>query len=396
MTVVLKERGSLYVTPLAGICKPVLVPSPSACGPDVATFTHGLAGAIDAAAGEVVSAVANIDNGINLSTLPDGVTLGAGKWEKDAYLQLADFCNLSSFTHVSLQHGGRRRSGNTGQGAVRFSRACKKPVVTTLHTVSTAPDTGEWHTMRELARLSEALVVGSNSVSSILKEVYGVTGDKVRCVPQEIDGLLFHPNVIGAGRFASDTRPVLLTYGPVTPDTGIQYMIEALPAVLEHHSGATCVVLGQKSSPFKKHGEEGYLRRLRKKAERLGVGGHVRFEYRFIPLLELLRHICRADILVSLHVGRNRQDHDKDVLMYALESGTPVVSTPFPYAEEMFGRGALCLTNAGCSRHLAGQVLRILGSAALRRRLRENGLKATKEREWNRIGREYYDLFSSL
>ena len=130
MTVILTDSESLHLRTQSGMCRPVLVPFPSACGSDIAAFTHGLARAIDAAAGEVVSSVASIDDGLNLSTAPDGVTHGAGKSEKDAYLQLADFCNRSSFTHVSLQHGGRSRQDQHND-ALMYALEGGTPVVST-------------------------------------------------------------------------------------------------------------------------------------------------------------------------------------------------------------------------------------------------------------------------
>jgi len=60
------------------------------------------------------------------------------------------------------------------------------PIVTTLHTVLSEPNPSQRTVLEELARLSERLIVMSESGAEFLKRVHGISADQIDLIPHGI------------------------------------------------------------------------------------------------------------------------------------------------------------------------------------------------------------------
>ena len=95
-------------------------------------------------------------------------------------------------------------------------------------------------------------------------------------------------------------RQVLLTFGLLSPNKGIEFALRALPDIIEEFPNVVFIVLGQTHPALLREEGEAYRLRLQRLAKDLGVQQHVVFFNRFVELEELIavhrrgRHLHHA------------------------------------------------------------------------------------------------------
>jgi len=213
------------------------------------------------------------------------------------------------------------------------------PIVTTLHTILGEPNALQRHAMDELTRLSERLVVMTAHGAAVLRDVHGVPNRKIDVIPHGIPSVPFTSR--GKDQLGVEGKSVLLTFGLLSPDKGIEYVIDALPAVLARYPDTVYIVLGATHPHVKERYGETYRLSLEHRAQRLGVDSSVIFHNRFASQAELTEFLAAADIYVTPSL--NPEQSTSGTLAYAVGAGKAVISTPYLYARELLadGRGTL-------------------------------------------------------
>jgi len=392
------DRAAAQETSLTGLpvrhCSPLFISTyvPTQCG--LATFTHDLADAVDSAAGRPVSQVVAIQRPSGPVAYNERVVHVISGGKKAAYHEAARFCNSHPCELVSLQHEYGLYSGDWGEDILEFAQACRKPIVTTLHTMSLDPPAKAREVLRRVAALSDRVVVMAQRGIDILGSHYQVPRDKVQVIPHGVPDIPADRTNAIRHQLGIHMGPVLLTFGLLSPGKGIEYMIEALPAVVRRFPEAVYMVVGATHAVLREREGERYREQLKLRAARLGVRENVCFVDRYLSLEELVRYIAAADVYVSPYVGRDQIV--SGALAYAISAGKPTVSTPYIHAEELASEGVLLLAAFRDSRSLGKQVLRLLGTPELRARLQRRAWSQGRRMLWENVGRTYYDLFRDV
>lgn len=309
---------------------------PRQCG--IATFTTDLSEAIGAIGPDLDCFVVAMNDGRHQHAYPGRVRFELTDSDAGAYTRAADFLNINAVDVVSVQHEYGIFGGKGGSHVLALLRELRMPVVTTLHTLLAAPNLHQRRVMDELTAISDRLVVMTAAGAEILRDVHGVAEEKIDLIPHGI------PNVPFSGsknRLGVEGRPMILTFGLLSPDKGIEYVIDALPAILAQHPDAVYIVLGATHPHIlERHGET-YRLMLEDRAQRLGVAGNVIFHNRFVSQAELSEFLAAADIYITPYL--NPEQITSGTLAYALGAGKAVISTPYPYAKELLAgeRGIL-------------------------------------------------------
>ncbi len=363
--------------------------APEQCG--LATFTTDLAESFAANIPDSVVKVVAMRETPEEITGDDRLLHEVVRARLPDYIDAAQAINEFKADMVCVQHEYGIFGGSSGEYLLSILRNVRAPIVTTLHTILLAPSEDQRRVLDEILGLSERVVTMSERGSEIVASVHGVHPAKIDMIPH---GIPAHPREsdeeIKAALGLADKK-VLLTFGLLSPDKGIENVVRALPAVVAENPDLLYVVVGATHPNIRRQHGEAYRESLKAIAEELGVTEHVRFVNAFVDLDELTRYICACDVYVTPYL--KKEQITSGTLAYALGLGRPVVSTPYWYAEELLGDGRGLLVPARDPEAMAGALLNVFGDRELRRSLRARGLETGREMGWPAVARSYNACF---
>ena len=312
---------------------------PRQCG--IATFTTDLCEAMATEYSGTTCIALPVNDTQEGYAYPPRVRFELTERDIDSYRRAADFLNINNVDLVSLQFEYGIFGGRAGSHVLALLRELRMPIVTTLHTILREPDPDQRRVLEEVAALSDRLVVMSERGCEFLQEIYRVAPEKIDVIPHGIPDVPFVDPSFHKDLFGVEGKLVLLSFGLLSANKGIENVIAALPAIVERYPNVVYLILGATHPHVIQHEGETYRLSLQWLAQEKGVESNVIFYNRFVSLEELIEFIGAADIYITPYL--NAQQIVSGTLAYTLGAGKAVISTPYWYAEEMLadGRGVL-------------------------------------------------------
>jgi glycosyltransferase involved in cell wall biosynthesis len=362
---------------------------PRMCG--IATFTTDLCEAVAAAAPDTTCFAVPVNDPGARYAYPPRVRFELEQNDLATYRRTADFLNINNVDLVCLQHEYGIFGGKAGSHVLTLLGELRMPIVTTLHTVLAEPNEDQRRVLRRLAQLSDRLIVMSRLGGEILQEVYGVAWEKIDMIHHGIPDVPFVDPNYHKDRFGVEGKQVLLTFGLLSPNKGIEYVIEAMPSILARHPETVYIVLGATHPHVKRDEGESYRLQLERLARIRGVDKNILFFDRFVTLEELVEFIGAADIYVTPYL--NPAQVTSGTLAYTVGAGKAVVSTPYRHAEELLADGRGLLVPFGDSAAIAERVNYLLENEAERHAVRKRAYQFGREMTWPVVAQRYLESF---
>jgi glycosyltransferase involved in cell wall biosynthesis len=263
---------------------------------------------------------------------PPEVRFEIAEQDLPSYLRAADFLNITDVDVVCVEHEFGIFGGPAGSHVLALLRELQMPIVTTLHTILRDPNEEQRRVMRELIRRSTRLVVMSERGREFLREIYHAPENKIDLIPHGIPDMPFADPNYFKDEFGVVGKQVLLTFGLLSPNKGIEYALRALPDIIREFPNIVYIVLGQTHPNLLRDEGEAYRLTLERLAKDLGVQKNVVFFNRFVEMEELMRFIGAADIYLTPYLTESQIT--SGTLAYAFGNGNAVVSTPYWHAVE--------------------------------------------------------------
>jgi glycosyltransferase involved in cell wall biosynthesis len=362
---------------------------PRECG--IATFTTDLCTALGSEYGHERLFAIPVNDPDSSYVYPEKVRLELSQEDVASYERAADFLNFNGNDLVCLQHEYGIYGGTAGRHVLALLRKLKMPLVTTLHTVLREPDVDQRQVLDEIAQLSDRIVVMSELAAEMLREVYAVPAGKIDVIPHGVPDLPFMDPNYFKDRFGTEGKSVLLTFGLLSPNKGIENVIRALPAIRAKHPNVVYLVSGVTHPHIRRREGERYREGLVALAEELGVSSQLILNNRFVSAEELVEHVGAADIYITPY--RQEAQVVSGTLAIALGAGKAIVSTPYWHARELLADKRGVIVPFDSPDAIAETVLSLLENDAERHAMRKRAYLHSRGTTWPKTAQAYMASF---
>jgi len=362
---------------------------PRKCG--IATFTTDLRCAIATEFPSTQCLVVPVNDLADGYNYPAEVRFEIAEQDLPSYLRAADFLNITDVDVVCVEHEFGIFGGPAGSHVLALLRELHMPIVTTLHTILREPNAEQRRVMRDLIRLSTRLIVMSERGVEFLRDVYQAPASKIDLIPHGIPDMPFADPNYFKDEFGVAGKQVLLTFGLLSSNKGIEFALRALPDIIREFPNVVYIVLGQTHPNLLRNEGEAYRLSLERLAKDLGVQKHVVFFNRFVELEELMRFIGATDIYLTPYL--TEAQITSGTLAYAFGAGNAVVSTPYWHAAELLTAERGKLVPFRDAKAISVAVVELLRDEPLRHSVRKNAYKLGREMVWSRVAQLYGKSF---
>src|SRR5438093_2429558 len=362
---------------------------PRKCG--IATFTSDLLSAVAAAHPQSQCFSVSVNDIKGGYEYPEVVRFEIEEQDLSSYLRAADFLNISNVDLVCLQHEFGIFGGPAGGHILAFLRELRMPVVTTLHTVLREPKADQRRVMEGLISLSTRLVVMTERGRQMLQDIYQAPPAKVDLVPHGIPDVGFVDPTYFKDQFGVEGRVVLLTFGLLSPNRGIEYVLNALPPILAEFPEVVYIVLGATHPNELRENGEAYRLSLEILAQKNKLEKNVIFYNQFVDLENLKEFIGAADLYITPYL--NEAQITSGTLAYTFGAGKAVISTPYWPAAELLADGQGLLVPFRDAAAIAREVIGLLRDDTRRHAMRKNAYRLGREMVWSNVAQLYMRSF---
>ncbi len=274
---------------------------PRRCG--IASFTTNLAGAMSASCPELETAVVAMNDRGDAYDYPPVVRFQVQDDRIEDYADAADLLNAGRFEAVSLQHEFGIFGGEAGAHILALTARLNMPIVTTLHTVLAQPTAAQRGVLDRIVRASSKVVVMAEKGRELLRAVYQAPAEKIEVIPHGIPDFPFAEPDQAKARLGFAGKAVILTFGLLSPNKGVEVMIDAMPSILKRRADAFYIVLGATHPNLIQREGEAYRESLIARAKEIGVADHVAFFDQFVDQATLLEFISMCDVYVTPYLN---------------------------------------------------------------------------------------------
>jgi len=280
------------------------------------------------------------------------------------------------------------------QAFLRFLAILSKPVVVVFHTVLSHPDELLKSEVKNIADVSESIIVMTYNSAHILINSYGLPEEKISVIAHGTH-LVPYINIKDLKiKYGLTGRKVLTTFGLLSSGKSIETTIKALPSIIKTNPDVIFLVIGKTHPEVLKEEGEVYRKSLEAMVTRNDLVKNVKFINSYLDLPDLLEYLQLTDIYLF-----TTNDPDQAVsgtFAYAMSCGCPIISTPIPHAKEVLTEDTGIIMDFRNSKQLADAVISLLSNNTLRRNMRINTLQKIVSTAWENSAVDHVKLFEKI
>jgi len=324
---------------------------------------------------------------------PEEVKLTIRQEHQRDYLSAVKFINLSGADLCILEHEFGIFGGQNGVYILPLLHRLEIPLIVTLHTIIKTPSYNEKAILVEICKMASKIVVMSHKAIEFLTTIYNVDKRKVEYIEHGVPDIQFNKSQ-SKKEFHLENKKVLLTFGFISRNKGIETVIKALPRVIEKHPEVLYMILGKTHPNVLRYSGEEYRIYLQHLVKSLNLSQHVFFLNEFINQKELFKYLSASDIYVTPYM--NEAQVTSGTLSYAIGTGSAVVSTPYWHATELLTDGRGRLFNFDDSNELSTIIIELLDNPDVLKILRKKAFDYGKTIKWDKTGEKYITVAKKI
>jgi glycosyltransferase involved in cell wall biosynthesis len=305
------------------------------------------------------------------------------------YLEAVKFINLSGADICILEHEFGIYGGQNGIYILPLLYRLEIPLIVTLHTIVKTPSYNEKAVLHEICKMAHNVVVMSYKAIEFLTSIYNIDKSKIIYIEHGVPDIQFNQEQ-SKKEFKLENKKILLTFGILSRNKGIETVIKALPKVIEKYPEVLYIILGKTHPNVLRHSGEEYRNYLQRLVKSLKLEDHVFFLNEFVAQKELFKYLSASDIYITPYL--NEAQITSGTLSYAIGVGSAVISTPYWYASELLADGRGRLFNFNNSEELSSIFMELLGNPEALKDLRKKAYDYGRTITWPKSGEKYVVL----
>ena len=367
---------------------------PKECG--IATFTKDLVYAMNKKCNPLLkSKVIALNENESFYNYDNKVVMQVNKDDIEDYITTAKKVNDSKdIKLVCIQHEFGLFGGEHGSHLIYFLEKIEKPVITTFHSILPSPDEKRKKIVKSIASRSAAIIVMANTAVDILNKDYNIERSKIHVVHHGIPNVAFYSNNLFKKKLKLNNRTVLSTFGLLSRGKGIEYMIQALPKLVEKYPDILYLIIGETHPVIRKKEGEKYRNELIKLVNKLGLKNNVKFYNKYLTLQEIIYHLLATDVYICTNLDKNQIV--SGTLSYALGCGKAIISTPSTYAKEILAGEKGLLTEFKNPKSFTKAIDKILSNKELKEKFERKTYSFSRQMTWQNIASRYLNVFNKV
>ena len=324
---------------------------------------------------------------------PEEVKLTIRQEHQRDYLKAVKFINLSGADICVLEHEFGIYGGQNGIYILPLLHRLEIPLIVTLHTIVKTPSYNEKAVLQEICKMAHKVVVMSHKAIEFLTSVYNVDKEKIAFIEHGVPDIQYNQEQ-SKKEFKLENKKILLTFGIISRNKGIETVIKALPKVIEKYPEVLYMVLGKTHPNVLRHSGEEYRNYLQRLIKSLNLDNHVFFMNEFVNQKELFKYLSASDIYITPYL--NEAQITSGTLSYAIGVGSAVISTPYWHASELLADGRGRLFNFNDSEELSMIFMDLLDHPEALKNLRKKAYDYGKTITWPKSGGKYIELVEQI
>jgi glycosyltransferase involved in cell wall biosynthesis len=365
---------------------------PRECG--IATFTKDIVASINERLPKntKTGVIAMNSNGVNIYNYPQEVIYQISDTDMNDYIEAAKQINDSPrIKLVNIQHEFGIFKGEYGDYLLAFLEIVNKPVIITFHSVLPNPNSQLKKVVKAISEKVEEIIVMTNKAIEILREVYNVN-TPIHLVPHGIPKVSFDSQESEKTRLGYEGKIILSSYGMINSGKGYEYVIDALPKIVEKYPNLLYLIVGETHPIVRKDQGEAYRNFLTEKLKKLNLEKNVKFYNKYLPVEEIVQYLKATDIYISSCIDPNQIT--SGTLSYAMGCGRAVISTSFLHAKDLVSKERGLLVGFKKSGEFEKAILNLLENPDLRKQMETNSYYYTRSMTWPNVAMHYCDIFN--
>ncbi len=324
---------------------------------------------------------------------PEEVKLTIRQEHQEDYLEAVKYINLSGADLCILEHEFGIFGGQNGVYILPLLHRLEIPLIVTLHTILKTPSYNEKAVLQGICKMADKIVVMSHKAIEFLENIYDVPEEKIVFIEHGVPDIKFNQEK-SKKEFKLESKKVLLTFGFIGRNKGIETVLRALPKVVEKHPQVIYIVLGKTHPNVLRHSGEEYRIFLMRLVKSLQLEKHVMFLNEYIGKQDLFKYLSACDIYITPYL--NEAQITSGTLSYAVGAGSAVLSTPYWHASELLAEGRGRLFDFNDSDSLAFALTGLLDHPQELKDIKIKAYDYGRNITWPKTGDKYVALASAI
>lgn len=368
---------------------------PRECG--IATFSQDLSNAISEIYGQTLPVeIYALENDLENCGKRDYIRDTLHTPTLSEYRRVANAINeRDDVGMICIQHEFGLFGGDYGENILSFMLAVNKPIITVFHTVLPTPESKLKSVVTALCDLSEKVIVLTENSRKILKNEYNLLKEKIEVIPHGTHSVLWKDEEKLKTKYGFTKNIILSTFGLLSANKNIETVLYALPEIVKKYPNVIYLILG-KTHPevFKNEGEK-YRQKLTEIISSLNLALNVQFVNKYLELDEVLEYLNLSDLY--LFSSKDPNQAVSGTLAYAMSTGCPVISTPFPHAKELINdSNGILLNDFNDPKQFQDAIICLLENDEKRTEMGRNAFSKMRATCWENVAIGYGRIFGKI